>query len=292
MGKRHLLRRIGKGLARHGQALHPLGHLAQLAAVGPGIHVNAAAHRAGNAPRKGQAGQAPFCRRQGHGGEQRPSPCPKDAALRLHAVHHAAQADHQPADAPVQHQQVAAPAHQGHGHAHVCGGIEGGAQLRLISRFSHQIGRAAQAQGGIVCHGCVTGQPHGRSPLRKAALQGGHVLNIKHGTNLLMGLLYSILPASSSKNPPKRGESVSEIVPVFPVGFHQKRSAGRWIPALRRAYAHQHYSTVATACVAGSMSPISAGAGTGCSVRRSAAFSSFRRLILPCTRMPVSARER
>ena len=51
-------------------------------------------------------------------------------------------------------------------------------------------------------------------------------------------------------------------------------------------------STVATACAAGSMSPISAGAGTGCSVRRSAAFSSFRRLILPCTRMPVSARER
>ena len=136
-------------------------HVLHLTAIGAGVHICRAAHRAGNAAGKFQAAER-VVRRYVAQLLQRSAALRRErhAAVRQrHGIGNLAeklaQLNHQPANASVPHKQVAAIAQHAHRHARLSGRRICSRELLHVGDLRQHIRRPSQLKGGIAAHGRV-----------------------------------------------------------------------------------------------------------------------------------------
>ena len=130
--------------------LRPAAHGAYLAAVGSGVHIDAAADGAGDAVGKFQTRQAvvagkagePRHRDAGHGLDMR---CIRHGKAGQRAARH----DDKPAHAAVRRQNIRACAEQTHADTLLCAQAQQGLQLCKRRREGHHLGGAADAERSV-----------------------------------------------------------------------------------------------------------------------------------------------
>ena len=137
---------------RQGDALRLRDELGELRAVSARVHQHAAADGAGDAAQLGHAGKPLVPREGGDGGQRRARLHEQAVALAADGVQAAGDAQHQPADAAVAHQQVGAVADDRHRRIRLFGGAERNGDFIRRVDVHHHLGRAADAQGGILRH--------------------------------------------------------------------------------------------------------------------------------------------
>ena len=130
-----------------GKVLHRGQHILHLAAVGTGVHVDRAAHRAGDAISKFQSGQAVFQRRFAQRREPHARPGGELCSVHLHSVLHGGNSQHRTIVALVGKQDITAIAQQIIPDALRLAQGNGAAKLRPIYRLHEQPCRAADFKG-------------------------------------------------------------------------------------------------------------------------------------------------
>ena len=130
-----------------GKILHRGQHILHLAAVSTGVHVDRAAHRAGDAISKFQSGQAVFQRRFAQRREPHARPGGELCSVHLHSVLHGGNSQHCAIVALVGKQDITAVAQQIIANALRLAQGNGAAKLCPIYRLHEQPRRAADFKG-------------------------------------------------------------------------------------------------------------------------------------------------
>ena len=133
---------IGK---QNGGGGHHLGHLT---AVSAGVHAHRAAHAAGNAVGKLQAGEPQPAGGHGHTGQGRAGIGAETAGVAFHARHpvHIPGVDHKAVHPGVREQEVRAVAQDNGPGGQLPGAAEQQDELLAVLRKGHAAGRAADAE--------------------------------------------------------------------------------------------------------------------------------------------------
>ena len=150
-----LCRRSLFHLALGGEVLHRGQHILHLAAVSTGVHIDCAAHRAGDAVGKFQPGQAMLQRRFAQRREPHTRPCGELCAVHLHGVLHGGDIQHCAVVALVGKQDIAAVAQQIIPDALRLAQGNSAAKLCMVCRLHEQPRRAADLKGAVRCQWLV-----------------------------------------------------------------------------------------------------------------------------------------
>ena len=137
------------------KAAHLPDHHAHIPFIGPRVHGDGAAERAGNAMGKLQPGK-PLLHSEGRqAGEKNAAPRGDGVALRPQAVQAADRLQDKPVVSPVRHQKVASVAHIKWGDAQSPGTAHRGLGLLLRDRQGHEPRGPADPEGGVPAHELV-----------------------------------------------------------------------------------------------------------------------------------------